>query len=139
MSDSKDIQQGEEQDGPQDFVVVLAYTSTDGEIEEDFGRLVQDIKALYTFKQNVRAYAVTEGAAKNVLSKVEKSSSEPSGRAVLVISYNQPGDTEAAYDKLSQTAGKVRDLFKDEADVKVNVAIRETADEVLSAFPESVR
>lgn len=135
MSDSQDSQQGE----PQDFVVVLAYTSTDGEIEEDFGRLVQDIKALYTFKQNVRAYAVTEGAAKNVLSKVEKSSNEPSGRAVLVISYNQPGDTDAAYDKLSGIAMKVRDQFEDEADVKINVAIRETADEVLSAFPESAR
>lgn len=136
MSDSQDIQQGEpeEQGKPQDFVVVIAYTSMDGEIEEDFGRLVQDIKALYTFKQNVRAYALIEQAAKNVLAKVEKQTTEPSGRGVLVISYDLPEDTDEAYGRISRTADKVRGLFEDETDVKVTVAVRESADEVLGAI-----
>lgn len=126
--------QNEEDDGPQDFVVVIAYTSEDGEVEEDFGRFIQDVKALYTFKQNVRAYAVVDQAARNVLSKVETSSKNPSGRGVLVISYNLPTETDEAYERISRTADTVRDLFKNEEDVKVSVAVREAADEVLSNF-----
>lgn len=123
-------------DAPQDFVVVIAYTSSDGEIEEDFGKLVQDIKALYTFKQNVRAYALVDQAAQNVLSKVEKPKGEPSDKSVLVISYTQPDDTDEAFGKLSRTADKVKELFEDEPDVQINVAIRESADEVLNVFRE---
>jgi flavodoxin len=55
-----------------DFVVVLAHTSDDGEIEEDFMKFVQDVKALYTFKNNVRVYATVGEAAQNVLGQVEK-------------------------------------------------------------------
>lgn len=119
---------------PQDFVVVLAYTSTDGEIDENFGQFVQDIKALYTFKDNVRAYALVEGAAKRVLSKVEKPEGEPTNKAALVISFEQPGDTDKAIEKLSGVVERVRDIFKDEPDVEVRVAIRESADEVLGVF-----
>jgi hypothetical protein len=122
---------------PQDFVIVLAYTSTDGEVEEEFGKLVEDFKALYTFKQNMRAYALVEEAAKNVLAKVEKSSKEPSGRAVMVISYDQPDDIDEGYARLTRTADNVRDLFKNEKDVEVKIAIRDVADEVLGAFPRS--
>lgn len=124
----------EEANGPQDFVVVIAYTSEDGEVEEDFGRFIQDVKALYTFKQNVRAYAVVDQAAKNVLAKVEKTDTKPSGRGVLVISYDLPAETDEAYARISRTADTVRDLFKDEEDVKVSIAVREAADEVLSNF-----
>lgn len=119
---------------PQDFVVVLAYTSSDSEIEEDFGRLVNDIKALYTFKNNVRVYALVEDSAKNVLAKVEKSDKKPSGRAVMVISYDQPDDIDEGYARLTRTADNVRDIFRDEKDVRVDVAVRETADEVLGVF-----
>lgn len=62
----------EEQQEPQHFVVVLAYTSTDGEIEEEFMQMVQDMKALYSLKENFRAYALVEESAKNVLALVEK-------------------------------------------------------------------
>jgi hypothetical protein len=75
MSDIPDKEPAVEetkQEAPQDFVVVLAYTSPDGEIEEEFGQMVQDIKALYTFKNNVRAYAVIEERAKDVLALLEK-------------------------------------------------------------------
>lgn len=58
--------------GPQNMVVVLTYTSEDGEIEEDFGKFVNDLKALYSFKQDVRAYALVEDAADRVLALVEK-------------------------------------------------------------------
>lgn len=122
---------------PQDFVVVLAYSSRDGEVEEDFGKLVEDIKMLYTFKNNVRVYAVVEQAAKNVLSKLEKSSKEPSGRAVMVISYDQADNIDEGYARLQRMADNVRDIFKDEKDVKVDIAIRESADEVLRVFEES--
>jgi hypothetical protein len=126
-------------EGPQDFVVVLAYTAAKGELEDEFVKFVNDFKAMYTFKENMRIYALVEGAAKNVLSKVEKSSAEPSGRAVMVISFDQPGDTDEAIEKMSQAANKIRSLFEGQPDVKVNAAIRETADEVLSAFPEEAR
>jgi flavodoxin len=56
-----------------DFVVVIAHTSEDGEIEESFMKFVEDIKALYTFKNNVRVYATVNESAKNVLAQVEKS------------------------------------------------------------------
>ena len=123
----------------QDFVVVLAYTSTEPEVEENFGKLVQDLKALYTFKNDVRAYALVQDAAKNVLAKVEKSGNAPSGRAVLVISFDQPDEFDEAIEKTSGIADKVRSLFAEEHDVRVNVAIREAADEVLSSFPEETR
>lgn len=122
--------------GPRDFVVVLAYTSDDGEIEETFGQLVQDIKALYTFKTNVRAYALVDRAAQNVLSKVEKPK-ESTNRAVMVISWPQPGETDEAFQKLSEAADKVRPMFEAEEEVRVDVAIREAADEVLSVFPRT--
>lgn len=60
-------------DEPQDFVVVLAFTSTDGETEEEFARLVNDFKDLYSLRDNSRAYGLVEGAAKEVLAIVEKS------------------------------------------------------------------
>lgn len=55
-----------------DFVVVIAHTSPDGEFEEDFMKFVEDVKALYTFKNDVRVYATVGEAARNVLSQVEK-------------------------------------------------------------------
>ena len=58
---------------PQDFVVVLAYTSDDGELPDEFLGLIEDMKALYTFKPNMRAYALIEDAATNVLALVEES------------------------------------------------------------------
>lgn len=129
------IAKGEPHPEQKDFVVVLAYTSDDEEIEEDFGKLVNDIKALYTFKQNVRVYAVVEESAKRVLAKVEKQG-EPSGRGVMVISYDLSDDTDESVARLSRTADTVRDLFKDEYDVRVDVAIRDAADEVLGVFKE---
>lgn len=122
------------QEGPKDFVVVLAYRSSDEEIEEDFGKLVEDIKMLYTFKNDVRVYAVVDESAKKVLSKVEKTSKEPSGRAVMVISYDQPEYLDEGYARLQRTADNVRDIFKDETDVRVDVAVRDVADEVLAVF-----
>lgn len=78
---------------PQDFVVVLTYRSVDGEIEEDFGRMVNDIKALYTFKQDVRAYALVEESAKNVLALVEKP--QGSDQTRVVLSYEaKDGESE---------------------------------------------
>lgn len=139
MSDNQGITYGEphpeEPQEPQDLVIVLACTSTDGTIDEEFGKYVNDIKALYTFKDNVRAYMLVEQAAQNVLAKVEKSGKEPSGRGVMVISYDLSDDTDEAVARLSRTADTVRDLFKDEHDVRVDVAIRDAADEVLGAFP----
>ncbi len=68
-----------EQEGPQDFVIVLAYRSTDGEVEEQFGQLVNDIKALYTFKQDVRVYACVEESAAKVLAQIEKPKEQANG------------------------------------------------------------
>ena len=121
---------------PQDFVVVIAHTSTDGEVEEGFGKMIQDIKALYTFKNNVRAYGLVDDAAKDVLSKVEKPSGGTLNKTVMVISYDMPedGDIDEGYARLTRTADKVRDLFKDEPDVRVDIAVRDIADEVLGVF-----
>lgn len=135
MSDIQEPQEPEaEIEGPQDFVVVLAYTSTDGEIEEDFGRLVNDIKALYTFKNNVRAYAVVEDTAARVLRAVEKPAEAPGNKAVMVISYDQPGDVDEAVERLHDTANKVRAQFEDQDDVQVRIGIREVADSVIDVF-----
>jgi hypothetical protein len=125
----------QEQTEPHDVVIVLASTSTDSSADEEFGKYVEDIKALHTFKDNVRGYLLVDQAAKNVLAKVEKPAEGVSGRAVMVISFDQPEDTDEAVAKLAKTADTVRDLFKDEHDVRVDVAIREVADEVLGAFP----
>jgi len=62
----------EEKNKPQHFVVVLAYTSEDGEIEEEFMKMVQDMKALYSLKDNSRAYACVEESAAKILALVEK-------------------------------------------------------------------
>jgi hypothetical protein len=61
------------EDGVEDFVIVLAYRSPDGDVEEDFGKFVNDIKALYSLKNDLRVYAVMEEAARGVLTQVEKS------------------------------------------------------------------
>lgn len=55
-------------------------------------------------------------------------------KCVLVISYDQPGEIDAAVERLSETADKVRSLFENEPDLKVHIAIRESADEVLRVF-----
>jgi hypothetical protein len=55
-------------------------------------------------------------------------------KAVLVVSYDQPEETQEALDKLQDIAQNIRGLFKDQKDVLVHVAIRETADEVLNIF-----
>jgi hypothetical protein len=60
-------------DEPQNFVVVLAFTSTDGETEEEFAKMVNDFKALYSLRENSRAYACVEESAQKVLDIVEKS------------------------------------------------------------------
>ena len=57
---------------PQNFVVVLAHTSTDNETDEEFARMVNDLKALYSLRENSRAYALVEEAAESVLALVEK-------------------------------------------------------------------
>lgn len=62
----------EDQEKPKNVVIVLAYTSPDGEIEDNFAEFVNDVKALYTFKNDVRMYAVIDDAADNVLAQVEK-------------------------------------------------------------------
>jgi hypothetical protein len=62
-----------------DFVVVLVHSAEDGEIEEEFMKFVQDIKALYTFKNNVRAYAAVGESAQNVLAQVEKPKEQQRG------------------------------------------------------------
>lgn len=124
-------------EGPQDFVVVLAYTSDDGEVEENVGKLVEDLKALYTFKTDLRVYVAVEDAAKRILAKVEKPKHNPSNRGTLVISYELSDDVDESYARIARTADTVRDLFKDEPDVKVDVAVRESADEVLGVFGRS--
>lgn len=62
----------ENEEKPKDVVIVIAYTSPDGEIEDAFPNFVNDVKAMTTFKNDVRIYAVIDEAAKNVLSQVEK-------------------------------------------------------------------
>lgn len=59
---------------PQNFVVVIAYESEDGDIPEEFMQMVEDLKGLYKLqdKPNTRMYAVVEESAKNVLAQVER-------------------------------------------------------------------
>jgi exo-beta-1,3-glucanase (GH17 family) len=57
---------------PQDYVVVFTYSSEDGSVEEEFAKMIEDVKALHSFKQNVRVYAVSGESAKNVLAQLEK-------------------------------------------------------------------
>lgn len=122
----------------EDFVVVLAYTSSDSQVEEEFGRLIQDIKALYTFKNNVRVYAVVEESAKRVLRQVEQPKETPGNKAVMVVSYDLPEDTDEAVKRLHETADAVRTHFSDQEDVKVAVGIRETADSVLDVLQQDL-
>lgn len=129
-----DIENAPDEQEPQDFVVVLAYTSTDGEIDENFGRFVNDIKALYTFKDNVRAYALVEEAAKNVLRKVEKPKEGSSNKTVLVISFDNPEDADDAARKLQTVAENVRPQFEGLPDVDIRIGVRDVADEVLGSF-----
>lgn len=124
-----------EQTEPHDVVIVLASTSTDSSADEEFGKYVEEIKALHVFKDNVRGYLLLDQAAQNVLSKVEKPEGGVSGRAVMVISFDQPEDTDEAVEKLQAISNDVRQHFQDQPDVKVDIAIREVADEVLGAFP----
>jgi hypothetical protein len=56
------------------------------------------------------------------------------GKALMVISYDQPEDTQDALRRLSETAETVRHLFEDQPDLQVHIAIRETADAVLDVF-----
>lgn len=122
-----------EEQEPEDVVIVLACRSTDGGSDGEFAKFVGDIKALYTFKDDVRVYAVFDQAARNVLAKVEKPQ-ESSNQAVLVVSFAQPDDLEDAPQKMKDIADTVRPLFENQPDVKVRVAIREVADEVIGAF-----
>ena len=94
---------------PQDFVVVIAYRSTDGEVEEDFGKLVEDIKMLYTFKQDVRVWAVIEEAAKEVLSFVE-TPKEPKPANRVVLSYEPSDDDDP--EELARIAEQLYQLFE---------------------------
>lgn len=55
-----------------DLVIVLAHSSDDGEIDEEFMKFVEDVKALHAFKNDVRVYAATGESATNVLAQVEK-------------------------------------------------------------------
>ncbi len=52
-------------------------------------------------------------------------------KAVMVISYDLPEDLEEGHAKLQETAQTVRHLFENKPDVKVHVAVRESADAVL--------
>ena len=122
----------------EDFVVVLAYTSPDAEIEVEFGQLVQDIKALYTFKNNVRVYAVVQDSAKRVLRQVEQPKVAPGNKAVMVVSYDLPEDSDEAVRRLQATAEAVRTHFEGQEDVTVSVGIRETADSVLDVIQADV-
>lgn len=54
------------------FVLVLAYESDEGDIPDEFMAMARDIKALFSLKKNMRMYAVVEEAANNVLAQVEK-------------------------------------------------------------------
>ena len=72
--ETPDLIDHDKKDEPQHMVIVLAYTSTDGEIEPEFMRMVQDMKDLYSLRDNSRAYALVEEAAQNVLNLVEKPS-----------------------------------------------------------------
>jgi hypothetical protein len=56
------------------------------------------------------------------------------GKAVVVISYDQPEGVDEGFEKLTHIAETIRHLFEEESDVQVHVAIRETADEVLDIF-----
>jgi hypothetical protein len=58
-------------------------------------------------------------------------------KAVMVISYDLPEDTNEGFAKLSEIARTVRDLFEDKPDVKVHVAIRESADAIINFFEEN--
>jgi hypothetical protein len=98
-----------EQQEPQDFVVVLAYRSTDGEIEEDFGKLINDVKALYTFKQDVRVYALVEEAAKEALAVVEKPI-EPKTSNRVVLSYEASVNDDPA--ELTRVGNMLNQLFE---------------------------
>lgn len=72
-------EQPQEPEGIQQMVIVIAYDSEDGEIEDSFANFVNDVKAMSTFKNNVRIYAVVEDAAKNVLAQVETPKGEENG------------------------------------------------------------
>lgn len=74
-----DVSPPQESDLIKQTVIVIAYDSPDGEIEDNFANFVNDVKAMSTFKNNVRIYAVIEDAAKNVLAQVEKSGESSDG------------------------------------------------------------
>lgn len=131
---AEEIAQGEphpEVQESQDFVVVLAYTSNDSQIEEDFGRLVEDIKALYTFKQNVRVYALVEEAAGTVLSFIEKpkepEAPKPGNRVVL--SY-EPSDADDPKELL-RIADSLNVLFDEYPHLKEELTIEPAAQDLL--------
>ena len=58
------------------FVIVLAYESDEGDIPDDFIAMANDIKALFSLRKNMRMYAVVEESANNVLAQVEKPPSD---------------------------------------------------------------
>jgi hypothetical protein len=63
---------GEENTLPESFVVVLAYNRTDEDTSEEFVKMVEDFKALFSLRDGMRAYALVDDAASEVLSVVEK-------------------------------------------------------------------
>lgn len=57
-------------------------------------------------------------------------------KAILVISYDLPEGVDEGYAKAQRIADNVRDIFKDESDVKVRMAVREAAEAVIDFFEE---
>ena len=54
------------------FVIVLAYESDEGDIPDEFVAMARDIKALFSLKENMRMYAVVEESANKVLAQLEE-------------------------------------------------------------------
>jgi hypothetical protein len=57
-------------------------------------------------------------------------------KAVLVIAYEIPEDVDESYAKTQRIADDVRDTFKDESDIQIYMAVRESADAVVEFFKD---
>ena len=57
-------------------------------------------------------------------------------KAVLVVAYDLPEDVDEGYAKAQRIADNVRDIFVNESDVSVHLAVRESADAVIEFFKE---
>jgi hypothetical protein len=94
---------------PQDFVIVLAYRSLDDDVEEEFGTFVEEIKMLHKFKQDVRVWALVEGAAAEVLA-ITEGPKEPKPANRVVLSYEPDNNDDP--EELARIAEMLYQLFE---------------------------